>query len=196
MSAEGTALKGLEKALDLIKAGGWQTAAAATALGILWWLVAAGVLPPFDPPWITHVVALAFLLCVALTIAAIASASVQPIANWIALHRAKRALASRAREAIPFMTEQERAIIGYLLHHKRKVFDADDDGGYAASLLGRGFVVILARRGQMLDLTRVPMTVPEPVWEVWEQHKEAFPYEPVMNRGHELHPWRIPWMVR
>lgn len=66
-----------------------------------WHLVAAGVLPPFDPPWITHVVALGFLLCVALTIAA----SVQPVANWISLHRDKR-----AREAIPFMTEQERAI--------------------------------------------------------------------------------------
>ncbi len=196
MSAEDTTLKSLEKVLDLIKSSGWQTAAAAVALGALLWFVQAKVLPPFEQSWIIHVVAFGFLLCVALTIAAICSTLAKPVRGWIGRFLAHRSLSTKAEKAVHFMTEKERTIIGYLLHHKMKVFDADQDGGYAASLLGRGFITILARYGQMLDPTRVPMTVPEPVWEVWGRHRNIFPYKPVLKDGHEIHPWRIHWMER
>jgi len=191
MSTDETTLKGLEKFLDLIKSSGWQTAAAAVAFGGLWWLVKSKVLPPFEPTWIIHVVVLGFLLSVALTLAAVLSELTKPLGVWTRRHLAKRELVMSAENAVPFMTKEERAIIGYLLHHKRKVFEGDLDGGYAASLMGRGFVTILSRRGQMLDYEQVPMTIPEPVWEVWERHKDKFPYKPVMNDGHEVHPWRI-----
>lgn len=196
MPVEATALKGFEKIIELIKSSGWQTAAATIAFGAWWYLVQSGLLPPFDPPWLAHIVAFGFLLSSMLTLAAICSALVMPISSWVGYRRSERALVAQVEAAVPFMTEQERAIIGYLLHHNQKVFDAEDDGGYAASLLGRGFIVILARRGQMVDMTRVPMIVPDTVWEVWQRHKDKFPYKPTMNGGHEVHPWRIPWMVR
>lgn len=193
MSAEATALKGMEKLIELVKSSGWQTAAVAVAFGAMWYLVQSGTLPPFDLPWLIHIVVFGFLLSSMLTQAAIFSALVMPINNYVRHYRSVQALVARVEEAIPFMTERERVIIGYLLHHQQKVFDADDDGGYAASLLGRGFIEILARRGQVVDFSRVPMVVPDPVWQVWERHKDKFPYKPDKNGGH---PWRVHWMVR
>ncbi len=196
MIGESTALKGIEKVVELLKSSGTQTAFIAVALAAYWWLVHAGFLPPFDPPWILHVVAVGFLMCVALTLAAIASWAAKPLGNWITSRRSRAALQRRAEDAIPFLTDREQIIIGHLLHYRKKVFDADSDGGYAASLLGRGFIAILARHGQTIDMSRVPMVVPEPVWEVWERNKDKFPHRPEMDGKHEVHPWRIPWMDR
>jgi hypothetical protein len=196
MSNISSAFKGVEKLIDLIKSSGWQTAAGTAAFGLLWWLVQVEALPPLEPTWLLHAVALSFLLCLFLTIATLIEFLSKPIQRWFNHVRAKHILATVAEKAIPFLTERERKIVGYLLHHNMKVFDADDDGGYAASLLGRGFVVILAKRGQVIDLTRVPMMVPDPVWNAWMRHKEEFHYKPEMRDGCEVHPWRISWMAR
>jgi hypothetical protein len=195
MSVDATALKTLEKALELIKSSGWQTSAIAAAFGLGLWLIALNTVPAPDPPLMIAIV-LVFLVSSFLTIATIASALSIPIRKRLAVSLAKRNLAVRAEKAIRYMTDKERIIIGFLLHHNQKVFDAEQDGGYAATLLARGFVRILARRGQVIDLTRVPMGVPDPVWDVWERHKEDFPYAPVYSEGHERHPWRISWMAR
>jgi hypothetical protein len=52
------------------------------------------------------------------------------------IHKDKRMV----REYIPFMNEQERAIIAYLLARNEKTFEADSDGRRAASLLSHGIV--------------------------------------------------------
>jgi hypothetical protein len=195
MSVEAAALKGLEKTIDLIKTSGWQTAAGAAAFGLVWWLIAKEAVPRPDPLAIILIV-LAFFFCLFLTLAAIASAAFRRFNIWLAPIFARRAVAARAEKEIPFMTDSEQAIIGYLLHHNMKVFEADDDGGNAASLIGRGFVTILVRRGQMVDLTRVPMTVLDPVWNVWKRNQDAFPYQPIYNGRREMLPWRISWMLR
>ncbi len=94
------------------------------------------------------------------------------------------------------MSDKERQIIGYLLKYRRKTFDSADDGGYAAPLIARGIVVVAGVGGQRIDLERVPMAVPDHVWEVLEKHADEFPHRPDMNGKTEMQPWRVPWMVR
>ncbi len=82
--------------------------------------------------------------------------------HWLNVHREKRKL----RQYNPFMTPKEKEIIGYLLAKNLKTFTADSDGGYAATLLSRGIIIVLARLGQYLHLNKVPMAVPDFLWDV------------------------------
>lgn len=195
MSIEAATLKGFEKTLELIKASGWQTAAIAASCGLMWWLITVNVVPTPEP-YVVVIIAWGFFLFSFLTIAAICAAASRVGRNWLIQTMAKRAFAASIERAIPFMTEKEREIVGHLLHHNSKVFEADHDGGYAASLLGRRFITILAQRGQSFDLDRVPMIVPDPVWEVWKRHQDKFPYKRILDDGHEVDPWRISWKLR
>ncbi|MDX2074361.1 MAG: hypothetical protein SFX19_08380 [Alphaproteobacteria bacterium] len=92
------------------------------------------------------------------------------------------------------MTEEERKIIAYLLAKNQKTFTAAADGGYAATLLSRGIVIVLAQHGQQLNMEDVPMTIPDPLWDVLVQHKDKFPYNP--DDESEAYPWRVSWMLR
>jgi hypothetical protein len=65
------------------------------------------------------------------------------------------------REYIPFMTEQEKDIFAYLLTKSQKMITADQDGGYAATLISRGVRVRAMRPGQVADLADVPFVVPD-----------------------------------
>jgi hypothetical protein len=91
------------------------------------------------------------------------------------------------------MTPDERAIIGYLLAENQKTFTCDHDGGNAATLISRGIVVLLVRPGQVVDPLNVPMTIPDPLWNILQAHKEQFPHR---RNAEEGHPWRVNWMVR
>ena len=104
------------------------------------------------------------------------------------LKRAQRAHAEEFRHYIPFMPPEQKAVIAQLLHENHKSFDGADDGGYAAPLIGQGFIVVNAVRGQTLDLERVPYSVPDHIWEVAVAHKEAFPYKPNPRGGDA---WRV-----
>lgn len=115
----------------------------------------------------------------------------QRFGRWLSRRRAQREL----REYIPFMTPEERNIIGYLLHHNQKTFTAAADGGYAATLLARNIVVVLAQPGQRVHPEDVPMVIPEYLWTVFVEEKAAFPYMPPAT-GREVHPWRVHWMAR
>ena len=46
------------------------------------------------------------------------------------------------------MTKEDKEIIGYLLHHNQKMFQAGVTGGYAAPLISKGII--------RQDLRRVP----------------------------------------
>ncbi len=90
------------------------------------------------------------------------------------------------------MSDDERAIIGYLLERNQKTFECAADGGHAKTLIARGIIVSALRPGQFFDFEDVPMSIPDDVWDVLLSHRDAFP----ATYGGEAHPWRVHWMAR
>lgn len=138
------------KWLEILKARGWQTAALATASGLILVLVKCKIIPTTDSPlWVTLpfislvVFASLFIAAVGDEIAKIIK-PVDRINQWYL----KRREAKAVREFIPYMTDKDREIIGYLLYHNQKMFQADQDGGYAAPLISKGIIRPSGRAGQ------------------------------------------------
>jgi hypothetical protein len=94
------------------------------------------------------------------------------------------------------MTEKDKEIIGYLLYHNQRMFQTEQDGGYAAPLISKDIIIISAKRGQVMDMSRVPFEVPDYIWLVFKKNQHLFPYEPPPKGETEVHPWAISWMVR
>jgi hypothetical protein len=120
---------------------------------------------------------------------------------WLKRRRARYAARQAFIAEIPFLNEHERKILCYLREKKQKTFDVDQDGGYASTLLGKRYIYFIGQHGQAIDPVRVPVAVAEHVWQVLQERPEDFPYTPEIRsdaRGgkFEVHPWRIPWMVR
>jgi hypothetical protein len=197
-------LETLTKAVDLLKASFWQAAMIAIACLLLIYLNAIGLIPAID-----SIVPLLWVIAFVsggLAIAAEASDLDQNYRKWRARareererSRAARKLEQSFRDYVPFLTDKDRQILGYLLHKKQKTFLADDDGGHASTLLARGFVKYIGVGGQRFDIDKVPMAIPDHVWKVLEEQPECFPYTPEYSADHprvEVHPWRMHWMER
>ena len=195
----------LTKSIDLLKASGWQTAMIAAAAALFLYLSKADILPPLDPRWIELVVWAVLLVCAALAAASVGSAIQRGVGHLWTLWKRRRARV-RAKAAfvrdIPYLSDKERQILGYLREKKRKTFDVDQNGGYANTLLGKRHVLFIAQPGQALDPDRMPVTVAEHVWEVLQERPGDFPYTPEYSTDGppkqrvEVSPWRIPWMLR
>jgi hypothetical protein len=100
------------------------------------------------------------------------------------------------RAYIPHMTPQERQIIAYLLAKNLKMFPADIDGEYAASLISKKIVVYALDHGEASAHGMVPFEVPEHVWKVLVAERAEFPYQPPPAGEAERQPWRIPRELR
>jgi Super-infection exclusion protein B len=179
--------------LEILKASGWQMAAVAAACGLFLLIAHWGWLPPLDA-WMILLAVIVCLICGFLAVASAISATLKffPMQMWL-LHWINRRRAKRAvRDYIPHMTERERTIIGYLLAKNQKTFTAASDGGYAATLISRG-IICVAARNQLVDLSDMPMMIPDDVWDVLIEHKQQFPYSfTSQTRGDfERPPWRI-----
>ena len=186
------------KWLEILKASGWQTTALAAAFGVILFVLRIGWIVPPDP-WFTAFCALAFLICLFLALASIGHAIadfLQPrvwLARWVREKQQRKIV----REYTPFMTEREKRIVAYLLAKSQKMITADQDGGYAATLISRGILVRAMQPGQVADPTNVPFVVPDHVWDELALKRDSFPYTPARRRdGVESHPWRVPWMAR
>lgn len=186
------------KWLEILKASGWQTAALAAAFGVILLVIRIGWIASPDP-WFTAFCMLAFLICLFLALASIGHAVAnffQPrdrLDRWIK----EKQLQKTVREYIPFMTEQERKIISYLLANNQKTITAEQDGGYAATLISRGILVLAMRPGQVADPMNVPFAVPNYVWDELTKQREKFPSTPPKRQDdREPQPWRVPWMAR
>lgn len=179
----------------LLKTSGWQMAALTVACLLI--LVFDFVPTTNSALWRT-IFSIAAVIFGCLSLAAILRAlaeAIKPgmkIAQW----RLKRKKIKEAREHIPYMTDKEREIIGYLLYHNQKMFQTNQDGGYAAPLLNKGIIKVSLRHGQVCDPLRVPFEIPDDVWSVLEKNKKLFSYSPPPEGESETHPWAIPWMVR
>jgi hypothetical protein len=184
------------KWLEILKASGWQTTAGAFAFGLFLLANYRGWLPPFDP-WMIQLSALGFLLCGCLAVGSIGSAVFKffPISIWI-LHWIKISQERRAtRNYIPHMTPKERQIIGYLLQKNQKILIAEQDGGHAMPLISRRIIVHALQPGQVFNMSRVPMTIPDHIWDELLRHKEQFPYTPEKGGPNETSPWLRHWMA-
>ena len=112
--------------------------------------------------------------------------------TWLLYWYNNRKDQKMVRDYIPFMTEHERAVIAHLIAHNQKTFEAEIDGGRAASLLSHGIVRIpVSPAGQQFDQRNVPMRIPDHIWTVLVDHRGAFPYTPPEDGAH---PWRRHWM--
>jgi hypothetical protein len=96
-------------------------------------------------------------------------------------------------EELGELTEREREILAYLLHHNQRMFECALDGGNARMLISRGIVRRALRPGQVFDSENVPMEIPKRIWTVLKKRRSMFPYSPSNGRAH---PWRVHWMLR
>lgn len=186
--------------LEILKASSWQIGAISVALIIFWLLLRFEVLPPINSPWVVYGLPLAILITGTLALFGIlefiAARIREKIGDW--REQAKRTKRLRQeqeafRKYIPFMTDDEKRILGYLLQSNQKTFTAPIDGGRAATLLGRGYIRIGVRGEQMVNQLSVPFFVPDHLWEVLEEHEAEFPQDFPENGPR---PWSIHWMAR
>ncbi|WP_306005602.1 hypothetical protein [Aquicoccus porphyridii] len=94
---------------------------------------------------------------------------------------------------IPYLTENEKVILGYLRHYKQKRFTGAHDAGHARTLLSRGYVRYIGVAGQAIDPRDVPFEVSSHVWEVVEARPDDFPHRPKYSdktKRVEVFPWR------
>jgi hypothetical protein len=182
--------------LEILKASGWQTLAIAAACGFFLLLPRWGWVPPLEP-WMVHLATFVLLICGFLAVASMLAGIFKffPPKKWILhyvdVYRRRRDL----RNYIPYMTEQERKIIAYLLHYNQKMFTAEADGGHAVTLISRGIVVRAMIGGQQAAHDDVPFAIPDELWPVLQENKDKFPHKPP-DDDVDVHPWRIPWQLR
>ncbi|WFE76021.1 hypothetical protein [Roseinatronobacter sp. S2] len=113
------------------------------------------------------------------------------------IDRRRKAFHTKKKQAfladIPYLTDKERIILGYLRHHKQKRFTGAQDAGHAVTLLAKGYVQFIGVKGQAIDLLDVPFEVTSYVWEVVEALPDEFPHRPQYSdrsKAVEVHPWR------
>lgn len=184
--------------LEILKASGWQTTALAVACTLIISLVKIGIIPTDGSSYWIAIPGVGAIVFGCLSLATMASAIVRAIkpgeqfGRWWQLRSEKRSV----REYIQYMTDKDKEIIGYLLHHNQKVFQTAQDGGYAAPLISKGIVRLSARHGQVLDPNQVPFEIPDHIWAVLKSNQGKFPYCPPRDRQDAGYPWAIHWMVR
>ncbi len=184
------------KWLEILKASGWQTTALTIAFVVFIILVNTEIVPTTDSPLWVAIPTIAALICGCLALATIGDGLVRAIKPRIDKWRLIRRNQKMVRDFIPYMTDEDRNIIGYLLHRNQKMFQYEDTGGYAAPLISKGIICAAGRRGQIIDSQWVPFAVPDHIWAVLEENRDSFPYQPPTNTKDEKYPWAIHWMVR
>lgn len=184
--------------LEILKAPSRQTAALALAAAGFLILHGYGVIT--TDPWMITLAAALLLLSGFLVIGSVVAATVGVFSlhQWIARRQRIRADQKAVGNYIPHMTENERAIVAYLLAKNQKMFEAESNGGYANTLLSRGIVRFATVPGAQYSPDDVPMAIPDHIWDVLKSNEASFPYTPRLSgrSNVEVHPWRVPWMLR
>jgi hypothetical protein len=186
------------KWLEILKASGWQTTALTAACVVIIVLIKQDIIPTTESPLWIAVPSVFGVIFSFLSLAAIGNAFVtafepgKRIKYWLFMRKKIK----EVDDFIPYMTDKDKEIIGYLLYHNQKTFQADSDGGYAAPLIAKGIIRVACKQGQIIDHSWVPFEIPDFAWEVLAKNKVSFPYKPPQKGKTEVHPWAIHWMVR
>ncbi len=187
------------KWLEILKATGWQTGALTIACTVILLLVRIKAIPTNGSLlWITIPV-IGIIIFGSLTFTTIINSLVKAIkpSERFIQWRLKNKKKKEVCDFIPFMTDTDRKIIGYLLYHNQKIFQTTQDGGYAAPLISKGIIQpSINKSGQYVDITRIPFEIPNHIWHVLEKNRDSFPYTPPRNGEVEKHPWAISWKAR
>ena len=186
----------ISKWFDVLKASAWQYLWLFVACAALLLFDSWGMLPVALEATAKQIVEIAAVIFAALWLASISSSLTTvakipwgTIRRWLAL----RAHAKAFCDYIPHMTPESRAVFAQLLHDNHKDFSADEDGGHAATLIGRRFVVPCLTHGQVYDRTDMPFEVPDHIWKVAVAHRNDFPFK---RNPMGADAWRVHWATR
>ncbi|MDO8273450.1 MAG: super-infection exclusion protein B [Gammaproteobacteria bacterium] len=186
--------------LEILKASGWQTSLLTIACVLILVLISKGVIPTTGSPLWIAVPAIGAIVFGSLSLAAIGSALVKFIQPGvhIKLWLKKGQKLKEVRELIPFMSDKDKEILGYLLYKNQRMFQSDQDGGYAAPLISKGIIKISVsvEDEQFVHSSWVPFEIPDYIWRELVARKEMFPYSPPGRGKTEVYPWAIDWRVR
>ncbi|ODT15847.1 MAG: hypothetical protein ABS35_30250 [Kaistia sp. SCN 65-12] len=180
----------------ILRAGGWKSLALTLAAVGTLFADRAGLLDLSDVGrWARPAAWVALFVFGALTLSSTASALAEPeslprrgLRSWH--HRRLRE--KWAREELLTLDEREKAILAYLVTSGTRHFTADDDGGYAVTLISRRLVHLAGVQGQVFDMRNVPFAVQPEVWKELLRRKDEFLHPSIDSPQ----PWRIPWMAR
>ncbi|CTQ67163.1 hypothetical protein [Roseibium alexandrii] len=161
--------------------------------GLIIYLGSTGTVPGIEGFLLT-----ALWLLMALFAAVAASgvlAALQEFSSYIAAWFAKRKhiadLQKQFADDIPRLTDRERMIFGYLLHHNQDTFTAAADAGHATTLVAKGYIYSIGVHGQSVSAARVPFKVRPEVWNLLQDRKEEFPHTARNGRGGDSPPWVV-----
>lgn len=185
------------KWLEILKASSWQTLSLALACLMILLLIRSGTMPTNDNPiWIAlPMVGFVIFGCLGIGGAASSAANYFRFGQAFAVWREKKRDMKKVENYIPYMTNQDKAVIGYLLHHNLRMFHTLSDAAGAAPLLTKGIIRIALKNGQYYNEYRIPFEVPDHIWEVLEKHRYMFPYTPSYKGKAEVYPWATNWMA-
>mgnify|MGYP006185970969 CR=1 FL=1 len=186
------------KWLEILKAKGWQLAGISLGCMLLVWMFKTQTISTTDSVLWVAVPAVTATILGCLAIASIVSKLAEvfelerTVKEWMKVRKEVRI----AREYIPYMTEKDKKIIGYLLFKNQRVFQHESDGGYAAPLIAKGIIKV-SHCGRQPMLERwVPFEVPMHIWAELDNNKHLFPYKPPKDRKEFVYPWAIHWMLK
>lgn len=164
------------KWLDVLKASSWQLAGLSFAMCAFWFLMRQGIIPPWDSPIVIYGLPLAILVTGSLALFGLFEFIVgvlRELCKSMATRRATRLLLEKEqqdlREYLPYLSEKEKMILGWLVEFKRKSFTAPIDGGYLATLIHRKIVRSGLRSGQVFDALDAPFFIPDHLWPILEE---------------------------
>ncbi len=170
----------LFKWLEILKASGWQTGALATAFGLFIVMVNVEIIPTTSSPLWIALPAVAGLVCLFLSLAAIGEALTKLFKPGLqfSMWRIRRSEQKEVREYIPYMNENDKRTIGLCLYHNLQTIQVNLDAGEAVQMISKGIIRIAVYSGQRYSRRRVPHEFPLHIWKVLGEHKERFPYKP------------------
>lgn len=183
------------KWLEIFKLSLWQTFGGAVICAGYFLLPVDTMAPPLANDFVASGFFLFLLIFGGLTLVGLMQWTFEtfdPVGS-IRQRLTKRREVRELRKFIPYMTDKDRQIIGYLLYRKQRIFNYLEDGGYASDLIARGIVVFAVRQPQAVSEWRFPFEIPDHLWTELEQGKYEFEYRPDSDG---VHPWAIPMMAR
>jgi hypothetical protein len=190
-------VESFEKLFDLLKTRAWLSLSASLSMFVFIYLEREGIIDSSPFPLLVLVAWFAGIVLLAPPVASV----FEHLSGWTQRRLEGRQQDKKVdefkesfRSEIPRLSDRERVILGYLRHYNRTSFEARYDGGYASSLIAKGYILRISP-GQPYDAFRHPFQVNPHLWEIIRSHEKDLPHQPVYrdrSSKTEIPPWVIP----